>query len=211
MRRFVIVALILMLAPTATFAQKATLTDQEIDAAIAVGTKAKGREMGLDLEDFSAALAAGLAKNGSGTGYVVFMYTPTTWIREQASAAAKEYRKLTRDDITEEMLAPVLRVVIHPSRPTMVTGAASRSSVEHAVLRDEKRVVVIQPTFKEAFADGVSNAMGGRIDLQGVQVQFPLDGVREVRAAGDGEFLLTVVGGFEKDFKIKKKHFDRIP
>jgi hypothetical protein len=88
------------------------------------------------------------------------------------------------------------------------------SSVQHVVLRDEGQKIVIQPVFKEALVQEVSNAMGGKATFQGLLAKFPLDALPEIRGRnGDEEFYVTVVGstGEEKNFKVKRKHFDRIP
>jgi hypothetical protein len=83
------------------------------------------------------------------------MYSPLTWIKQQASDAAKQYRTFTRSDVTAEMLQPVLRIVVFPSTPTHVTAAGMRqaSSVEHVVLRDVRRAKALQPTSKDAFSE----------------------------------------------------------
>jgi hypothetical protein len=52
------------------------------------------------------------------------------------------------------------------------------------------------------------------VQYDGVRVEFPLDGLHELRGAkGDGEFVLTVIGleRKEKNFDVKKKHFERMP
>jgi hypothetical protein len=49
---------------------------------------------------------------------------------------------------------------------------------------------------------------------QGIVAMFPLDAVRELRGPkGDQEFLIVVVGEgrTEKVFKVKEKHFARLP
>lgn len=195
-------------------AQMVSLTDEQIEVAIAAGAKQKGREQGLDLQDSAASFMAAMSNTGGRQGFTVVMYTPTTWLRQQASNAAKQYRTFARADVTEEMLEPVLRVIVEADKPTHVSGRVAASSVEHAVLRDKKRTTAIQPTYKEAYDDGVANAMGGKIDLESMQFKFPLEGLQEIRGAkGDQEFFLTVVGerSAEKNFEIKKKHFERIP
>jgi len=55
--------------------------------------------------------------------------------------------------------------------------------------------------------------MGGRATFEGVRATFSLDGLGELRGASDdGEFYVTVVGttGEERDFKVKRKHFERL-
>ena len=198
--------------------QRATLTQQDIDQATAQGLKEKGKEQGLDMRDTLAAVSAALDQadsksKGSETGFSLAVYTPLTWIRQQASQAAKEYRPFTPGDVKEELLEPMLRVIVYPSTPTMNTAQAARwaSSVQHVVLRDESRKIVIQPTYKEPFTQGSSS----RETYQGLQAKFPLDALREIRGSnGKGEFFITVIGSgrnSEKDFKVKTKHFERLP
>lgn len=107
-------------------------------------------------------------------------------------------------------------MIVNPDTPTIVTGSGmvGASSVQHVVLRDEGQKIVIQPVFKEALVQEVSNAMGGKATFQGLLAKFPLDALPEIRGRnGDEEFYVTVVGstGEEKNFKVKRKHFDRIP
>jgi hypothetical protein len=138
-----------------------------------------------------------------------------TWVEQLAANAAKEYRPFTISDITEEMLEPVLRVIVHPDTPTSLTaaGMSGTSSVEHVVLRDENKRMVVQPTSKEPFTDTASSALRD-MAYQGIVAKFPLDALRELRGPkGDQEFLIVVVGAGakEKAFKVKEKHFERLP
>ena len=72
--------------------------------------------------------------------------------------------------------------------------------------------MVIQPISKEITTEEVSNAMGGRATFQGLVLKFSMADLAEIRG-GDGEFFITVIGNTteEKDFKVKKKHFERLP
>jgi hypothetical protein len=208
--------------------QKLTLNDQDKADAVRDGVKMKGRLTGLVLTDSSqgwanAINAMNTGLNGYGnrsdtntsTGFSVRVYTPKTWVEQLASNAAKEYRPFTVSDIMEEMLEPVLRVVVYPDKPTRLTGSgmSGTSSVEHVVLRDESKRLVVQPTSKEPFADTASSALRD-MTYAGIVAKFPLDAVRELRGAkGDKEFLIVVVGAGtkEKEFKVKEKHFERLP
>lgn len=214
----IILTLLIVCAVETVAAQKATLTQQEIEKAVADGLRAKGGEQGLYLRDTLATMLVALESDdakskGTETGFSLSIYTPLTWIRQQASDAAKEYRSIAVSDVTPEILEPVLRVIVYPSRPTANTEQAARwaSSVQHVVLRDVTRKTVIQPIYKEPFTQGASS----KEVYQGIQAKFPLDGLREVRGAGgDGEFFVTVIGtakNSEKDFKVRKRHFERLP
>lgn len=189
--------------------------------AIAIGAKQKGREQGLDMQDTGQGFLAAINQSngsqvGTSTGFSIVAYTPVTWVRQLSSNAAKQYQALAPSDLEDSDMAAVFRVYVQPDRPTFVTGDGmiGASSVEHVVLRDSGRKAVVQPVSKEATTEEVANAMGGRQVLQGLVAMFDLADLAAVRGPrGDGEFFITVIGttGEEKDFKVKKKHFARIP
>jgi hypothetical protein len=216
-----VVAPLVALASVVTAGQQQTLTDQNKVDAVRIGMKEKGHLTGLSLLDsgraFGNALATGLNRYAvtGGNGFSLRVYTPMTWVEQLAANAAKQYRPFTISDITEEMLEPVLRVVVHPDKPTRLTGAgmASASSVEHVVLRDEQKRLVLQPLSIEPFTETASSALRDAA-YEGIVATFPLDGVRELRGAkGDKEFFIVVIGATsqEKVFRIKEKHFERLP
>lgn len=202
-------------------AQKATLSEQDRADAVRIGVKAKGKQMGLSLLDsgraFSNALVASTNRYAAtdGVGFSLRVYTPKTWVEQVASNSAKEYRPFTIADITEEMLEPVLRVIVYPDKPTTLSGQGMRnaSSAEHVVLRDENKKLVVQPIVKDAFTDTASSALRDAA-YQGIMAKFSLDALRELRGPkGDREFLIVVVGAgkYEKEFRVKHKHFDDLP
>ena len=95
-------------------------------------------------------------------------YTPTTWLMQQASNAAKKYQVMDpAAPVAPELLEPVFRVIAHPDMPNTVSksGMTGTASLEHVILRDEQRKIVIQPIWTEAFDEEASNAMGGRAAL----------------------------------------------
>ena len=187
--------------------QVLSFTDQEIEKIISEGMKLKGGESGLQMEDFSNAFLSGLS-GGSGTGFKVTIYTPVTWIKKQASSAAKEYKGFSTSDVTGEMRKPVLRVIAYPNTPTSVTakGMIGTSSVEHVVLRDSKKQIAIQPIHTESFDSEVANAMGGKKAFRGIRAEFQLEDLKKIRSLDKKqEFFITVVGeSVEKNFKVKK-------
>src|SRR5262249_243935 len=136
----------------------ASLTQRDIADAIARGTKMKRRQLGLFLQDSGQAFAAAMGslgnnldKSGTNTGFSLRVYTPKAWLLQLGADAGKEYRPFSAADVTEEMLENVMRVVVYPDKPTYVvaSGLKNTSSVQHVVLRDEAKKIVIQPTFKE--------------------------------------------------------------
>jgi len=202
-----------------------SLSDAAVADAIRIGMRQRGRTQGLILLDmthlWTSAVTAGVAAgvNQSATaptaGFHLQVYTPLAWIRQLGSDAAREYRQLSENDLGEEAREDVLRVTVYPNTPSEVSarGMVGTSSVQHVVLRDESRHTVIQPIFKEEFTEESANAMGGKATFTGVRVKFPMAAVRELQGRNrDHEFFITVVGNAaEKDFKVKKKHFDELP
>jgi hypothetical protein len=195
-------------------------TDQQIAANIQIGLKARGRTQGLVLEDsfkrFTAALTAGGTGPTASNGFSVTAYTPLAWVRQLASDAAKEYRQFGTESVSDEMLEPMFRVVAFPDTPNTVTaeGLRGTASVQHVVLRDESRKIVVQPVSKEPFVQEAANAMGGRASFEGLRLKFRMEDVRELRGTrGDREFFITVIGSTreEKDFRVRKRHFDDLP
>ena len=131
------------------------------------------------------------------------------------SNAAKRYESFTVENITTDMIRPVLRVIVHPDTPTQISGPGMRntSSVEHVVLRDEAKTLVVQPSSERPFTETVSSALRD-VAYQGLEATFLLPSVNELRGPkGDKEFLVVVIGNgrTERTFKIKKKHFERLP
>jgi hypothetical protein len=197
-----------------------------VEKFIDAGLTLKGQGTGLVLTDAAqgvlnvlTALADGMNNcpgcSNTKSGFSVVAFTPLTWIEWQASQAAKEYRTFDLSMVTEEMAAPVLRIRVNPDIPSHViaSGLAGTSSVQHVVLRCAQKKTVIQPLNKSTFVVTVKNAMGGNAQYEGVEAIFPLDGVAQLRGPrGDQEFFVTVVGtGYEKNFKIKQKHFKQLP
>lgn len=204
-----------VMATVALGAQSFTMTDDQIQQAVTAGQKAKGKRQGLVLRDTAAGIAAAMAGSGSSAtnGFWLEAFTPLSWIQQQASNAAKEYRTITAANVDDTWREPVFRVLVHPDTPTNVTSDGIRfsASVQHVVLRSEDRKIVIQPLTKEQFTEDAQNGFGAKVTYSGVAAQFPMDALRELRGPkGDKEFLITVIGTGreEKNFKVKKKHFE---
>jgi hypothetical protein len=221
MKKTLLITLAVATLATSALAQPApVLTQTQIADAIAAGTKAKGGR-GLSLVDsqqaFGNAMMAGFAKPGTQTGSTGFslrLYTPQTWIEQRASDAAKFYKPFGVADVTDDDLAPVLRVVVYPDKPTMLNGQgmSEARNAAHVVLRDDKKTAVVQPLSVEPFTDLASSALRDKAYV-GITATFDLNQVETMREADkDKEFLVVVVGDHgERTFKIKTKHFDRLP
>jgi hypothetical protein len=73
--------------------------------------------------------------------------------------------------------------------------------------------MAVQPVWKETFAEEVKNALGASFTFTGVAAKFSMDDLRELRGPNnDREFFIVVIGesGEEKNFKVKRKHFDEL-
>lgn len=195
------------------------LTEEEIDAAIQAGMKKKKERHGLNLEDQTKNFLNAMANMNRPAysyrqekGFSINVFTPITWIRQMSANAAKEYRTFTRTDVTEEMKLPVMAVVVY-GRKGKDYQEIFGESVQHVVIRNESRSMVIQPHSIDSFSDGQQNIFGASEEYIGKQAMFYLQDVTRLRKESpDGEFFITVIGEkSEKDFKIKKKHFDKMP
>jgi hypothetical protein len=205
--------------PVDTMIRSLGLIPEDVERVIASGLARRGQSTGLRLVDSGQQWMAALSASGSGAtasnGFSVHIYTPLAWVEQMASDAAKEYRTFGMANLTADVFEPVVRVSVYPDTPNTVSarGMAGTSSVRHVVLRDEHKRIVIQPSSKETFTEEAANAMGGRATFEGVRATFPLDALGELRGeSDDGEFYVTVVGttGEERDFKVKRKHFERL-
>jgi hypothetical protein len=196
------------------------LSADTIAAAILVGHRQESRAQGLGFLDTGQTWTQLVTPSGTGpkasTGFRLRLHTPLAWIRQLASDAAREYRRFTLDEVTEEMTQPVLRVTAYSTPPDIVTagGTAGKSWVRHVVLRSRSKDVIVQPLSKEAYSEHVVNALGGRAVSEGLRLTFPIDAVRELRGPlGDAEFFITVIvaSGEETNLKVTKKHFADLP
>lgn len=206
--------------------QRVELSDDEIQAAVEKGIKHKKDHFGLRLEDQTVNFMNFLGNVGKSywemeeeKGFSIEAFTPTTWISECAAQATRQNYSFGVENVTDEMKAPVFYLVVHGKHSTTwdifdANGNAARGEpVTHVVLRSENKQLVIEPAKEAPFQAGDQDVFGSRFEFDGLRVEFSLDDVARVRAASnDGEFFVSVVGEkSEKDFKIKKKHFDKLP
>jgi hypothetical protein len=194
----------------ATQPQAQTLTHDQIAAAIAQGTKSNGKAQGLELFDPGPKWIHQLQKHkdflGSDsddisglTGYSIAAYTPFTWIAEQASKAAREHRSFTEQDVTAEMLRPVFRVRAFPSG----NPDEENPGIAEVLIVDLSQEQYLQPDLHENF-----DSHGQK----GLYAEFSIEYLPQL-AQKDTEFFIRVTGnnGQQKQFKIKKKHFSKLP
>jgi hypothetical protein len=141
------------------------------------------------------------------------IHTPLAWIKQLASDAATESRTFMPDDVTEEMTEPVLRVTTYSKALTPVSGSRT-GWVRHVVLRNATKDAIVQPVSKHPFSEHVLTGQGTTTIFEGLQLTFPLEAVRRLRGpGGDGELIISVVGvnGEEKDLRITREYFQRLP
>jgi hypothetical protein len=116
-----------------------------------------------------------------------------------------------RPDLHEQDRVKVLHVLALPDRTTNL-NVENGDSVAHVVLRhpdkNRRKTVIVQPLFKRPFGVEQQNNLGGKAEIEGVDVAFAFEALAAVRDE-KGEFLVTVVGDAqEKNFKVKQKHLD---
>jgi len=203
-------------APSSTTPPDAPLTPA-VEYAVALGIRKKNANHALVLRDagqgFANAMAAMSAPRwqtpATKSGLWLEVYTPLSWITQQAANATREYRPFA---VAPEMLEPIVRVYAHPDTPDIVTarGAVGTRSVQHVVMQNHRRTVTVQPLDSTDFVVEAKNAVGGSLTYTGQQVTFALDDVLKLFA--EGEFDIIVVGtSGEKRYTVKRKHFERLP
>ena len=148
--------------------------------------------------------------SGAGSGYRLILYTPLSWIAHLAETATAEGEALSATEIGNEDRAPLLRVFASPSAPTVGSSRNRSSSVLTVTLFDARRRRSLQPLETRPFT-ARHRALLGSGALAGLEATFLLSDLETLRGAGR-EFFVRVDGtGYTKDFKIKRKHFNRLP
>jgi hypothetical protein len=180
---------------------------KNVDSIIALGMQKK--RAGLSLASGFSAFTA--AMSGEGTaGFSAVLFTVDTWIQNLAADAADKYLPFKKEDLRNEDLVNAFRVVAFANKPVNMNAAWQAESVKHIVIRDTKKVTVIQPEATEPFDDTVGNAFNAKVNLTGLRAVFDWEKIEDLRKNdAKREFLVTVIGvRTEKDFKVKTKHFD---
>ena len=187
---------------------KYPLTEEDIKKAIYSGLKRK--PFRFYLQDEWAAIGSEGA-----TGFSIELLTPFARISNAAYEAKRKYMNFTREDVTEEMLAPVLLIIVNPSTPKRLIAKDTQfaQSVEHVVLADITKRMIIQPSAIEFFEKEAKSGMGAEFVYQGAYVEFPIEELIKVsnNDPRKGEFYIKIIGSkSEKEFKIKEKHLSRL-
>jgi len=147
--------------------------------------------------------------SGAGAGYRITVYTPRTWV---AQLARRVGERLSVADVAPADRASLLRVVVAPSAPTLGASRDQSSAVLRVLLLDERRRGQLLPEAFQSFAARHRDLLGGARALNGMEAAFPLEDLDALRGGPDREFFVRVEGtGYSKDFKIKRKHFVRLP
>jgi hypothetical protein len=149
--------------------------------------------------------------SGAGSGYRIILYTPDSWIAHLAEAAAEAGEALSAAEIEPQDRAPLLRVFASPSAPTVGSSRDRSSSVMQVALLDERRRSSLQPQATRPFTTRPLGLLGSGA-LTGLEATFRLADMETLRGGAGREFFVQVEGtGYTKDFKIKRKHFNRLP
>ena len=196
--------------PTARAAVAALTVRQVVgpldDAAVGRAIRAGARGMPpLELTD------RGGLFSGAGSGYRISLYTPPSWIAQLAGTAVADGKTLSPDEVEDDDRAPLLRVFASPSTPTVGSSQDRSSSVLHVSVLDERRRSRLLPLEQRSFTVR-HRALLGSGTLAGLRATFRLSDLEALRGGADREFFVRVEGtGYTKDFKIKRKHFSRLP
>ena len=149
--------------------------------------------------------------SGAGSGYRIILYTPHSWIAHLAETAAAEGEALSAAEIGNQDRAPLLRVFASPSAPTLGSSRDRSSSVLQVALLDERRRSSLQPQATRPFTARHRGLLGSGA-LTGLEATFRLSDLETLRGGAGREFFVRVEGtGYTKDFKIKRKHLNRLP
>lgn len=190
---------------------KYPLTDEDIDEAIKAGFEHGGR--GLYLKDEWKFLSSTGNK-----GFSIWMVTPRARICNAAYDAKRRYIEFTREDVYEdkEFLEPVILILAYPDTPVRPVREDLRraQNVEHVVIADTKRELIIQPVSFEPFYHEETYEDGTVLNYKGASVKFAIEDVIKVSENDfkkKGEFYVKVIGPrSEKEFKIKDKHLKHL-
>lgn len=198
--------------------QSYPMSDEMIANAIEEGEALRGHMTGLSLKDSLSRFARHTGNPNLSTGFSVDIYTPYSWVSQQASWAAARYKKLAVADVGDSMTDAVLRVYANPDVPTRVTeqGLIGTSGVDHVIIRStaKKDFAILQPVIIEEDVEYAYNAFGAGIAFASKMAVFELQQVVDIcKLDNRREFFVVVIGttGEEKKFKVKTKHFERLP
>jgi hypothetical protein len=150
------------------------------------------------------------------TGFVIEVFTPYSWIQREASLRAAEGTGMTPGDVTEEMKEPVLRILCHPDTPLTAQEGVLGIEVENVTIRStaKRDFEKLEPARMERLT--TPHRVGLRVvaEFGPLLAYFPVEEVLRIsKLDRKGEFYIDILSdeGQEKSFKVKTKHFPKLP
>lgn len=201
-----------------TWTASGALTPEQVSQAVYQGVTHPGQSQGLVLVDagsqFGQAMAVLNAASGNqkpwdqapASGFTITIFTPQSWVAQQASDAANSGRAFTAQDVSEDMLRPVIRVSALPSTPPPAGSGwnfgQDVSSVGNIRLADASRKNSVEPASRRPFTYQ---------NLSGLLVEFSFEDLARVRQSNPEFYVLVEGPNNSHGFKIKRKHLARLP
>jgi hypothetical protein len=218
--RFQVAAIVVTALSTLISAegQRGVLTETEVRQAVKEGQKHKGRECGFVVSD-PGEVNSSADDVAAGIGLTAQVYTPFTWVEQQASLAAAQHRVLDAESLARESQDAVLRVFVTFDRsnyprsfvpPATLVGRATRVG-RHVVLRNLDETKTVQPVSTVQLA-GQSKDGSTPPYSTGILAVFSLQSLADVRGSGgDDDFLVIVIGdkGLPRRLQIKGEALER--
>jgi hypothetical protein len=150
------------------------------------------------------------------SGFSLWILTPYGRICNAAYEAQREYLNFSRKDVTKEMLLPYVLIIVYPNMPRKATikNFERAQGIEHVVLADTKKTLIIHPSALELFDQEKRMGNGVVVTYKGAYVEFTIEDILRVSRKDfrkKGEFIIKVIGvKSEKEFKIKGKYLQHL-
>lgn len=169
--------------------QQAGLSSNEIAAAIDQGRRVK-EPMHVVVGEFARGVGG------------VYLRGPFSRIVTVAADAARKYRPFSVQDVTPEMAAPLLEVIVPAPEPSGTTWSRGED-IEHVVVRSPGAKDVFQPSKVDRFTRTWGNAMGGQMDTAGLVAWF------DMKTLPDGDLELVLIRA-SRERIVRVKASDRV-
>lgn len=172
------------------------LTDSQILEAIKAGEAKKYDHLISDCiatagfgSSMGGAMAGGVQPAG---GFQVVLSTNSGRIAYMAQRAKRLYKKISLDEVQEDLRAPAVLVTVEPIDPSRSSNTIFvPAPIEHIVLKSKaKGEDVAQPTSVEKEPVEWSNLMGGKIEANRAVAYFDYSAVKELPP---GEFDIVII------------------
>lgn len=210
MRKVLVVSVAaLLVASVTTFSQ--TLTPEQLKQALAIGAKANVRLPRIhpsEAEQWRGIPIARCVATRGTSYYGILFVGPGNLVSAHAADARAKRMPFTEADITEDMMAPVINVVVYPAgrhrsvlgrltRPDQVVGGPPEN-VLHVVV-EPKPEATLQPADLSRFPYPFLDAYGKPITINGVLARFnqtdiPAADVTVVVVTDTGDGRCTIKG-----------------